>query len=32
LYESHRRDDPIAAYIPSYIATRAIKPSGDPSP
>jgi ubiquinone/menaquinone biosynthesis C-methylase UbiE len=24
-YESYRRDDPIAAYIPSYFATRALK-------
>jgi SAM-dependent methyltransferase len=26
LYEDHRRDDPIARFMPSYIATRAIKP------
>jgi len=32
LYESRRRDDPIAQYIPSYIATRAIKPASDGSP
>jgi SAM-dependent methyltransferase/GNAT superfamily N-acetyltransferase len=32
LYESTRRDDAIAAYIPSYIATRAIKPDSDRPP
>ncbi len=29
LYEDYRRDDPIARYMPSYIATRAIKPEVD---
>jgi hypothetical protein len=24
-YEDYRRDDPIAQYMPSYIATRALK-------
>jgi len=28
-YESRRRNDPIARYIPSYFATRALKPSKD---
>ena len=27
MYESHRRNDPIAQYTPSYIATRAVKPT-----
>jgi SAM-dependent methyltransferase/GNAT superfamily N-acetyltransferase len=31
LYESHRQNDPITAYVPSYVATRAIKPVSDPS-
>ncbi len=26
LYEDRHRDDPIAAYMPTYVATRAIKP------
>ncbi|HEV8043752.1 MAG TPA: methyltransferase domain-containing protein, partial [Rubrobacter sp.] len=26
LYEDHHRDDPIAAHMPTYVATRAIKP------
>jgi SAM-dependent methyltransferase len=26
LYEDHHRDDPIAAYMPTFVATRAIKP------
>jgi SAM-dependent methyltransferase len=25
-YEDHHRDDPIAAHMPTYVATRAIKP------
>src|SRR5215213_11599560 len=25
-YEDHHRDDPIAAYMPTFVATRAIKP------
>jgi hypothetical protein len=25
LYEDRHRDDPIAAYMPTFIATRAIK-------
>ncbi len=27
LYEDHRHDDPIARFMPSYIATRALKPA-----
>ena len=30
MYESRRRDDPIANYIPSYIATRAVRPASHP--
>ena len=26
LYEDHHRDDPIAAHMPTFVATRAIKP------
>ena len=26
LYEDHHRDDPVAAHMPTYVATRAIKP------
>ena len=26
LYEDRHRDDPIAAYMPTFVATRAIKP------
>ena len=32
MYESRRRNDPIAQYIPSYIATRAVKRASDGSP
>jgi len=28
LYEDKRRDDPLAEFFPSYLATRALKPTG----
>lgn len=29
-YEDYRRDDPVAEYMPSFFATRAVKPEASP--